>query len=502
MLYSVAWISRGARTGSGEGEADFVILAPGVGIVVIEVKGGRVHCEDGEWFSTSRDGAQHWVKDPFQQASRSKHELLAIVKSTSRFRNRWLPAHHAVCFPHVRRADLRELPEAPMKMQFAEDDLDTLYDAIGRLCDGMDELEGSTFSLNDCKAIAAMLKPSIELAGRWAVMAKRQLGIMERLTDEQRLVVRSASENRRLAVTGPAGTGKTLVSLCVARKALDSSLPVLVIVPTTLLKEYAEAVLEGGKGQLVVRTPQLQRSSLIEVFDRGASLIFVDEAQDIPLETWDYIEHLLERSPSGFLIVAYDSNQRMKRNAEFYLPDGLMTMRLSRVIRNTRQIGEFTTRFFRGDGEVSAAGPEGLAVEFIDSESEQSPGGALGRYIKKLLKGEGFEPHDIVVLFVDRGPRGGAKGIPPGDGIRFQGVGQHWRRFGQQVVIPTGGVWGFRGMESSVVILVNLDSAVDKDLLEACYVGASRARHILAIFAGEATRHRINRLTEAGSVSE
>jgi hypothetical protein len=52
------------RTVLREGEADFVVVHPRYGFLVIEVKGGRLDFDPAtqEWI---RDGGRHQVKDPF-----------------------------------------------------------------------------------------------------------------------------------------------------------------------------------------------------------------------------------------------------------------------------------------------------------------------------------------------------------------------------------------------------------------------------------------------------
>ncbi len=61
----------GSREGVREGEADFVVLHPDLGMLVVEVKGGRVAFDGraGAWTSTDRGGTVHEIKDPFLQDS-------------------------------------------------------------------------------------------------------------------------------------------------------------------------------------------------------------------------------------------------------------------------------------------------------------------------------------------------------------------------------------------------------------------------------------------------
>ncbi len=63
-----------------QGEADFVVLAPGQGILVIEVKSHESIEADGEgrW----RYGSRDWVtRSPFEQASGAQHSIIEYLQS-------------------------------------------------------------------------------------------------------------------------------------------------------------------------------------------------------------------------------------------------------------------------------------------------------------------------------------------------------------------------------------------------------------------------------------
>src|ERR1017187_5851543 len=51
-------------------EIDFLVCHPSHGLLVIEVKGGGIACDENksEWTSTSSDGVVHPIKNPYQQA--------------------------------------------------------------------------------------------------------------------------------------------------------------------------------------------------------------------------------------------------------------------------------------------------------------------------------------------------------------------------------------------------------------------------------------------------
>ena len=79
VLHSVAWLSPDGP--QNDGEADFVFFHPEWGLVVAEVKGGReILLERGNWFSVDRHGDRHAIRNPFEQARRSKHALARFVR--------------------------------------------------------------------------------------------------------------------------------------------------------------------------------------------------------------------------------------------------------------------------------------------------------------------------------------------------------------------------------------------------------------------------------------
>src|SRR3954462_10300434 len=84
VLHHVPWTLRDPRRRSIEGEADFIIVHPERGAIVLEVKGGLIRY-DGErrrWFQRSlRADDEHGIKDPFRQAADGARAILAYLNS-------------------------------------------------------------------------------------------------------------------------------------------------------------------------------------------------------------------------------------------------------------------------------------------------------------------------------------------------------------------------------------------------------------------------------------
>src|SRR5215831_15782248 len=104
VLHSVCWLQRRPGDAASDGEADFVLVHPALGALVMEVKGGEIRHDSatGDWFSRDRRGGIHPIKDPFRQGVRSKNALRRYLEDRPRWPRSWGPFGHAIWFPDVR----------------------------------------------------------------------------------------------------------------------------------------------------------------------------------------------------------------------------------------------------------------------------------------------------------------------------------------------------------------------------------------------------------------
>jgi hypothetical protein len=127
VLHQVQWQS--VRNGRpGDGEADFVLVNRNHGMLVAEVKGGGVRLEAGRWSSIDRHGTENPSRDPFEQATSSRHALVGFLKQRGVPTR---PAGHIVIFP-----DLGTLsgigPAAPPEISWTRQDLQNPTTALER----------------------------------------------------------------------------------------------------------------------------------------------------------------------------------------------------------------------------------------------------------------------------------------------------------------------------------------------------------------------------------
>lgn len=130
VYHSVDWVV-GGRGGPDEGEADFVLTHPELGLLALEVKGGGVAYDPGtrRWTQTGHSGTHGLDEDPFHQAKGAMHSLVRILEGQPGW-DRWKPSYgFGVAFPDGRYATAAH-PGAPAEIVIDRDDLVRLAERV------------------------------------------------------------------------------------------------------------------------------------------------------------------------------------------------------------------------------------------------------------------------------------------------------------------------------------------------------------------------------------
>jgi hypothetical protein len=221
VLYSVAWLSKPSRGTARDGEVDFVVLHPDYGVLLVEVKGGRIARDSrtGKWVSMDRYGAVHGIKDPFEQVRSSKYALLDKMGEHPRWHNARIEIGHAVVLPDCATPTEPLSPDAPHDIVVFASDMDRLGEKIERIFKyWRSKYPESRLGAEGAKSLAHLLAPSFELRmPLGAALAEDDRQIVE-LTERQFKVLDWLSRARRVSVSGGAGTGKTLLALEKAKR--------------------------------------------------------------------------------------------------------------------------------------------------------------------------------------------------------------------------------------------------------------------------------------------
>jgi hypothetical protein len=518
VFYGVAWLSKSPGAAARDGEVDFVVAHPERGALLLEVKGGRIGRDQvtGEWRSVDRTEHVHPIRDPFAQVKASKHALLHKLQEHPATRRFFVSIGHGVVFPDSVNPKHPLAPDArPEITVFAEDLVD-----IGKCIDRMFEfwngevLGRMRLAPDFLQTLTDMLAPRFELRQLLNSALADDDRQLLRLTDDQFRVLDLLSRQRRVAVSGGAGTGKTLLALEKARRLAAEGFEVLL---TCFNKPLADHLRRsaGPVERLTIANfhqycwQQAQQAGIPlpdfstgeqppEFFDKTlpnallAALdrlpqrfdaIVVDEGQDFLESWWDPLMLSMADSYGGVLYVFHDDNQQLYGRVSSF-PSRMVEIPLTENLRNTRRIHETATKFYRGTPLVPR-GPEGQQVERVIVKNPAEIGRAVSRVLHRLIREGGVPAADIAVLVGSMRSSPLKRGAPIGA----------FETTGDQIAEPTKvlleSVRRFKGLERPVIVLTGIDDLPATEEQALLYVGLSRARVHLVIVATEATMERV-----------
>lgn len=487
-------------------EADFVVLIPGAGAVVVEVKGGNVFVDsEGRWHQSSAGKSR--PIDPIGQALRVKNALRRYVTAapewanSSRSRIRW---PHAVVIPHSDVPDDFGLPECSRDMVHGAGD----QDALGRRLTALAQAHETNYrtpDVADVELIARILTGRRPMVGSVVAEADEREARADRLTQEQAMILGVTRLMNRVDVRGGAGSGKTVLAMTQAKqltRGFGGNKPqrVALLCYSIGLGEWFKREFDGvprkSRPAFMGRFEELGREWGVEITagrDRSefwekelpatmAQLarglpdgkkfdsIIVDEGQDFAEDWWDPLLAALRDPDGGGLFVYSDENQRLF--ARFGRPPvTLVPLVLDHNLRNTKQIAESFAPL--APMRMKAMGGEGPEVDFIQSSPAQALDVAEEQVIRLL--DEGWPKEHIALI---------ATGSRHPEQRRLQdslGEEGYWKTFWDSRDIFYGHVLGSKGLERRVVVLAfNEDGHRDR-AKERLYVGLSRATDKLVV---------------------
>lgn len=495
VLHGVEWAGSGDRAGT-QGECDFIVLHPQRGALVIEVKGGSVRVDGGAWFSAGGDG-DHAIQDPFLQARRNRFALADVV---SRAYNAVAQAvwGYAVWFPDM-RADGAMAPDADPAFTFDYTTIDDPTPALESAFAYWASQPGIRAPL-DVDRVLAVLAPQRTFRAPLAVAMQQEATESRILTEQQYGVLHMIAGRKQTAISGPAGSGKTMLALRQCQISSDAGHAVLYVcfnkrLAAWMAKETAR--LPGVQARTFhrivdeqaaihhVQVPADRDTAFWEeraadiLFDiaaeRGPSydVLIVDEGQDFQSSWLTALRAMLR--PDGREVVFFDDNQRLyERDAIRELAEGALTLPYN--CRTTQAIHRELQPYHTGDMALPT-GPPGRQPERIRVTSDANEEREVRRTLHQLVKVEDIALNRIVILT----PRHEQSHWREGDRLgNFTLTWNDDRDESSQVLCSS--IQAFKGMESDVVLVTEMSKAPLERAQQLWYTACSRARHHLVIY--------------------
>ena len=531
VYFSVGWIMRQPDAGATDGEADFVICHRELGFLTIEVKGGGISFDagTGEWRSVDRTGKSHEIKDPSRQARTAKYSILAKLREHPRWGtgpDSKIVCGHAIFFPDL--SDTRSLrrPDLPHELIGSSSDLTELSTWIKSVFDYWRNQDQAMTPLGQHRLdlFREVFARSFEIRPSLSRVLAAEEDQRIRLTRDQARLLDLLQSRRRVAVSGGAGTGKTVLAVEKAKRLAAQGFETLLtcynqqlanhLTDTCMniehlsvmsfhqlcLRRVSQANKLSGRDLLseakftYPRAPEWDvqwpaaLSFTSDIIPDTYDAIVCDEGQDFGEEWWLPLEMLLSDSENSPLYIFFDDNQKLyARTAAFPINEDPFT--LTHNCRNTDRIHAAAYAYYRG---VPVEPPDiaGAEVQLIHGRSLESQAKKLRSRIVDLVSKDGVRPGDIAVLVADSLQKAAhyeaIRHFPlPGD-ARWLEEGQ---QSPQRVLLET--VKRFKGLEAPIVYLWGLDTLSLADQSELLYVGMSRAKSVLGIVGRPETTERV-----------
>lgn len=520
------------------GETDFLVLAPGLGMFAIEVKGGRVTRKMGKWRYINKYGnIDEKVRGPFDQAWECIYSIRKSIESKLDISHQYLRNiifGIGVMFPDIHYSSIG-LDEAQWQV-FDINDGKNVTAFIKRISAGVVEnlirlnypvTEKMYPSVDDICYLVNLLRGDFDADVPLKIMQKYSEEKFLTLTNEQSVCIEQLRDNPRALIRGTAGTGKTLLAIEAVKQAVRNDEKVAFFCFNKLLGKWLQDYFSD--------TPLNESPTYVGNFHSYMISLLRDYGIDLKIDSGNMDDHYfseklpdifinhIKDSPVQFDRIIVDEAQDLVRDKYLNVMDrilfnglsrGKWTMfgdfsmqsiyvtdmteyklldliqnraffaifRLKKNCRNTKKIC-IEIQNIIGIPE-NAAFKDVLdtpAVNHIIYNDLMDQKKHLEELLIKL-KEKNISEKDIVIL----SPKIRSKsvvGLLNGYNIADYSVKSTGR-------IRFSTIQAFKGLESSTIILTDIESYQDEKLI---YVGLSRARFNLYILETEsASSERVN----------
>lgn len=500
-----------SHVSNAEGEADFVLLIPGKGILVIEVKDHeRVKFEDGKWI-LGNDKPK--VGGPVKQAREAMYSLLEYIRTNLPAASR-VPITFLVWFTNTEfDADKNRSIEWETWQFLNIRDLDEVQTSINRVIEqSIEHLkskpatrhvlpESLTMELVD--KIVELLRPRFETVLQESTLRKMRRDEMGRLIEDQYRVIDGMEENSRVLVSGPAGTGKTLLALEKTRRLQLQGKRVLYLCFNTFLQNelasrnldievlnISKLILKFAKqntasaGLEAALSTRIHQVEITEKYDA----IVIDEAQDLFSEKYlPWLDAILENGlnlGSWFAFGDFQSQNLYNAKKEHELineySSNFFRYSLRHNCRNLPNIGHLTHSLVPSAPKWDSFRRQDDGIDPVIRFT-----GARANLTRELddavryLKNQRFALNDIVVLTP-------SKIESPKDTFCESEFSEKFSPWSSSISgkIRFSTIHAFKGLESPCVILMELyDLIGNSDATHLKYTALTRATDRLFIIA-------------------
>jgi len=522
------------------GEIDFLVLAPNLGIFVLEVKSGRVSRKDGIWYFTDRYGKSgHSHIGPFNQASDAMFTLKSEVTK------HYGKEHHlsrllfgyGVIFPNMDQRLDKSIEYDDWQIQYSfSGDIDNYISKLSKNYSQkyrnnawFDSVK-SLPTLDDVNQLMKLFRGDFD---RPPHIRNQVQNIEEKIftyTQEQFKILDRLKRNTQFICIGGAGTGKTMIAIEQAKR-MSTNNYVGLICHNKLLAAWLKKVFNNNDNVYVntihgmmtqelkikIKNPKFFQDGLPQLFLEKLDLdkfkifdfLIIDEGQDL-----FYSENYLEvfdcvliggLSNGSWSIYADPENQTVFNEIDLDLDQiDLMLLKYSEkyahfaLDTNCRNTHEIKNALFEMTGckipNSIFSQPTSIPVDYRFYSGENEHIKKIDRIIAKLKKDK-ISLNDITILsskIFSRSICNQSKYNNLLSDLNSLSV-IDWESI-DKITFST--IRAFKGLENQYIIISEIGDISDSNIIKLLYVAISRARIGLYILLDEKYKNIYNNLVK------
>lgn len=520
-------------TKRADGEIDFLLLHKSVGAIVLEVKGGKIETElnndnVAQWYSINTQNVKNKIKDPYLQALDQSYKLSNYIKNTKTLMYN-MNIVSAVAFPDIKELNV-ETPyinslNTLTSRKFNED----LEKNLLKL------LRNKNRTPHSEKFFNQLIKYlEVEFSAEESLFSKIKSTELElnRITEEQFMVVQGLESNKKLYIQGPAGSGKTLIAINFVKRMLANGDTVIFLCQTANLGTYLAEIFIGSSNSklfvgnifsvekniestidaqadfglsseqeqkykklmtdkeewLIENTVKGKRKKIeffieniyryLDILNIIVDHIVIDECQDFETGWLENLELANTYNPEGRFYMFGDPGQSSITNwkPSFDSP----SFKLTKNLRNSEEVNEFINKFFKTESKSSNI-RSGFEVELVvlnsneQHEQDKEIANKLPELLSNLTSKE-VELNQIVILCLKQGHSEKINNLTYKD-----------KKLYEYEDLTVDSCLRYKGLEKDVAIVLLPDWYIyEKDrFLSQVYTGITRPRSMLKVIIGK-----------------
>lgn len=526
------------------GEIDFLILIPGGGMYVMEVKGGDVKCVDGVWQFTNKFNITYTSNiGPFNQARDAMFSLRSAIEKEFGKGHRFtkILSGFLCAFPHV-SFDKHSVEYEPWQIL----DKDSIQSSIEIFFQNLVQQfiqkhkgqrwfskKDSFPGVNDLKLLCDFLRGDFERVRTVKERLEEFDKQVKSYTAEQYRILDSVQINERSLIQGSAGTGKTMIAIESAIRAASEDKTIFLTCYNRLIGEWMQKQVEEWKDKITVsnlhnylfvvskgfdydKTQSNKQdfytkylpALLKDIFQKGIEKQFdkliIDEGQDLIRE--EYLSLFDSMVVGGLANGNWEIYGDFERQAIFaQLSKEEMLSLIYKVAqptrfllkincRNTKQIGEETSLISGFEKPPFLLEHlEGIPVEYIFYNDVKHQKQLLAEQLNKLST-SGLPMNELVIVSPKKFDNSCAASV---SGFTIKEIKHTDEISSTQYFFGFATVQSYKGMECNYVLITDIEDLASEVAKSLLYVGMSRARYGLILLIAESMRSQYKEILKS-----